>query len=95
MSHETLFVERAGAILTVTLNRPKQLNAINRVMAQELDDLARSLEADRAVHVVIITGAGDRAFLAGADITEFQPRRKKAVLLAGASPAWGIVGAPQ
>jgi len=72
MSHETLFVERAGAILTVTLNRPKQLNAINRVMAQELDDLARSLEADRAVHVVIITGAGDRAFLAGADITEFQ-----------------------
>jgi len=72
MGHETLFVERAGAILTVTLNRPKQLNAINRVMAQELDDLARSLEADRAVHVVIITGAGDRAFLAGADITEFQ-----------------------
>jgi enoyl-CoA hydratase len=72
MTRETLLVDQDGAIVTVTLNRPKQLNAINRTMVRELDDLARSLEEDRGARVVIVTGAGDRAFLAGADIAEFQ-----------------------
>jgi 1,4-dihydroxy-2-naphthoyl-CoA synthase len=58
MTRETLVVEQDGAILTVTLNRPKQLNTINRLMVRELDDLARSLEEDRSARVVIVTGAG-------------------------------------
>lgn len=72
MTFETLLVERDGMLVTVTLNRPKQLNAINRTMVRELDELASALEADGGVRVVIFTGAGDRAFLAGADISEFQ-----------------------
>jgi len=72
MTFETLLVERDGMLVTVTLNRPKQLNAINRTMVRELDDLAAGLETDAAARVVIFTGAGDRAFLAGADVGEFQ-----------------------
>src|SRR3972149_6265661 len=44
MAFETLLVEREGAVVTVTLNRPKQLNAINRTMVRELDELAAGLE---------------------------------------------------
>ena len=69
---DTLLVERDGGLVTVTLDRPKQLNAINRTMARELDELAAALETDPAARVVVLTGAGDRAFLAGADIGEFQ-----------------------
>ncbi len=72
MTFETLLVERDGALVTVTLNRPRQLNALSQVMVRELDGLAADLEGDRAARVVIFTGAGDRAFLAGADIGEFQ-----------------------
>jgi enoyl-CoA hydratase len=69
---DTLLVERDGGLVTVTLNRPKQLNAINRIMVRELDELAAALETDPDARVVVLTGAGDRAFLAGADIGEFQ-----------------------
>jgi enoyl-CoA hydratase len=72
MTFETLLVTRDGALVTVTLNRPRQLNAINATMVRELDQLAAGLEIDGTAHVVIFTGAGDRAFLAGADIGEFQ-----------------------
>jgi enoyl-CoA hydratase len=72
MAYETLLVDRDGAIVLVTLNRPKQLNAINQTMVGELDDLATGLERDAGARVVIVTGAGERAFLAGADISEFQ-----------------------
>jgi enoyl-CoA hydratase len=72
MPFETLQVARDGGIVTATLNRPKQLNAINGAMVRELDALAAELETDPAARVVIFTGAGDRAFLAGADISEFQ-----------------------
>ncbi|MGH2670491.1 MAG: enoyl-CoA hydratase-related protein [bacterium] len=72
MAFETLQVAREKRIVTVTLNRPKQLNAINQTMTRELDQLAADLEADADAGVVIFTGAGERAFLAGADITEFQ-----------------------
>ncbi|HSE96121.1 MAG TPA: enoyl-CoA hydratase-related protein [Methylomirabilota bacterium] len=72
MTFETLVLARDGGVVTVTLSRPKQLNAINGAMVRELDALAADLEADPAARVVIFTGAGDRAFLAGADIGEFQ-----------------------
>jgi len=72
MTFETLLVEQDGGLVTATLNRPKQLNAINATMVRELDALAARLETDPGARVVIFTGAGDRAFLAGADISEFQ-----------------------
>ena len=67
---ETLLLERADGIAVVTVNRPKVLNALN---AQTLDELRRcvlALRGDDAVRCVIITGAGDKAFVAGADINE-------------------------
>src|SRR4051812_23567963 len=70
MSFENLLVERHGAIVTVTLNRPKVLNALN---AQTLDELGRvfdDVRHDAEVRVVILTGAGEKAFVAGADINE-------------------------
>jgi enoyl-CoA hydratase len=76
MAFETLLVEQDGGLAIVTLNRPRQLNALNRAMVRELDELAGRFEAGfqdaRSPRVVIFTGAGDRAFMAGADITEFQ-----------------------
>ena len=70
MPYETLLVDRDGPVAIVTLNRPKVLNALN---AQVLDELARAmkeLDADSAVRAVIITGTGEKAFAAGADIGE-------------------------
>ena len=67
---ETLLVERADAVATVTVNRPKVLNALN---SQTLDELRRTvlaLKHDPAVRAVILTGAGEKSFVAGADINE-------------------------
>src|SRR5262245_43073667 len=70
MAFDTLLFERDGAVATITINRPTVLNALN---APTLDDLRRAileLKADEAIRVVILTGAGDKAFVAGADINE-------------------------
>ena len=70
MAFETLLVERDGPVAIVTVNRPKVLNALNETVLSELSKVFDELEADRSVLAVIITGAGDRAFVAGADIGE-------------------------
>jgi len=70
MAFDNLLLERDGAVATITINRPKVLNALN---APTLDDLRRAileLKADDGIRVVIITGAGDKSFVAGADINE-------------------------
>src|SRR5688572_15747946 len=70
MSYESLLIESAGGVATVTVNRPKVLNALNQ---QTLSELARAfdeLEADSSVRLLIVTGAGEKAFVAGADINE-------------------------
>ena len=67
---ENILVERDGGVATVTINRPKVLNALS---TQTLDELRRAILAlkyDDGVRVVIITGAGDKSFIAGADINE-------------------------
>jgi enoyl-CoA hydratase len=61
----------AGGIATITLNRPEKLNAINHAMRRGLEAAVARVRGDAAVRAVVITGAGDRAFCAGADVTEF------------------------
>lgn len=72
---DALLVERAGAVATLTLNRPERRNAISYAMWLRLPDLLAGLDADDAVRVVIVTGAGEQAFSAGADIKDFEETR--------------------
>lgn len=71
----SILVERKENIATVTLNRPEARNAINSQMWAELLDLARALDNDNSVRVIIFRGAGEGAFSAGADIREFETAR--------------------
>ena len=73
--HGYILLRRAPPIATVTINRPKQRNAISFAMWTELTGLLRRLDADRDVRCVVITGAGDTAFSAGADIGDFDEYR--------------------
>lgn len=70
MPYETLLLEVQDSIATLTLNRPKVLNALNDQLFRELDAALDALAADDAVRVVILTGSGEKAFAAGADIQE-------------------------
>lgn len=67
---ETLLVERDGPVVILTANRPKVLNALNATMVGELERATRELAHDSSVRCLILTGAGDKAFIAGADISE-------------------------
>ncbi len=72
MEFETILFEKDGAIATVTINRPKVLNALNR---DTLEDLARCFQViadDSTIRVVILTGSGEKSFVAGADIAYMQ-----------------------
>ena len=70
MSFDNLLVERDDAVLTVTVNRPKVLNALNAQTLAELNRVMDEAAQDAAVRVVILTGAGEKSFVAGADINE-------------------------
>lgn len=61
-------VEQNDAVLTVTLNRPEKLNAVTPAMSAELERIAHAANADDSVRVLVLTGAGERAFCAGSDI---------------------------
>lgn len=67
-------VERHGAVALVTINRPDKRNALDDATRRQLLDALDALRRDRGIRVVVLTGAGDKAFIAGADIREFQDR---------------------
>ena len=72
---DPILVSRDGPIATVVLNRPDRLNALNKAMWRGLGESMRVLSADDALRCVVVRGAGDKAFAAGADIAEFARER--------------------
>jgi enoyl-CoA hydratase len=72
MSYENLVIEDRGAVRWITVNRPDKLNALDQRTMTELDAAVSAAAEDDAVHALVLTGAGDKAFVAGADISELQ-----------------------
>ena len=70
MEYEHILVDVEDGVATITLNRPAQLNAMNRKLGSELHDAVKQAEADDQIGCLVITGAGERAFSAGGDIKE-------------------------
>src|SRR5260370_10973753 len=70
MGYENILYEKKDGIAYITFNRPKVLNALNRKTVEELQHALLDARSDQAVRVLILTGAGEKAFVAGADISE-------------------------
>ena len=71
---ETILVEREGRVAILTINRPDKLNALNQQVRDEMLEILAGIETDDGVGVVVLTGAGEKSFIAGADIGEFAGR---------------------
>ena len=71
MNYENVLINTEGSIQTITINRPSKLNALNKTTIEELSAALQIAEEDNALRVIILTGAGEKAFVAGADISEF------------------------
>ena len=72
MAYQNILLEREGQIAILTINRPDKLNALNYDTLTEIQDVINSLRDDDSLRGLIITGAGHKAFVAGADISEFK-----------------------
>jgi enoyl-CoA hydratase len=72
--YQYILVERDDSVGIATLNRPKELNALNTQLIGELADALEEFDRDEAIRCIVITGAGDRAFAAGADIKEMSDK---------------------
>jgi enoyl-CoA hydratase len=71
MNFENILIERKEKLAILTINRPTKLNALNKNTIAELHEAFKALEIDATVKAIIITGSGEKAFVAGADISEF------------------------
>ena len=71
MTFENILLSQKEALAIITINRPKKLNALNKATIEELHEAFQVLAKDSSVKVIVITGSGEKAFVAGADITEF------------------------
>ena len=74
MSYETVLVEQRDAVTLITLNRPQALNALSSQVLAELTQVFAAFQADDSQKCAVITGSGDKAFAAGADIKEMQQK---------------------
>lgn len=83
MGYENLLFEKSGGIGILTINRPKVLNALNKATMVEIKDVIEKISGDPEVAVLVITGSGEKSFVAGADIAEMQS------LSAMAGRGWG------
>ncbi|HLV93219.1 MAG TPA: enoyl-CoA hydratase-related protein [Aequorivita sp.] len=71
MNFDNLLFDTQDGIATITINRPSKLNALNRETIQELHEAFKAADEDKDIKVIVVTGSGDKAFVAGADISEF------------------------
>jgi enoyl-CoA hydratase len=88
---DRLLVEVTGPVATVTFNNPSKHNALSADMRAALPGLLRALNADAEVRVIVMTGAGDKAFTSGADISEFSEQRTSSAARASYDRAWAAV----
>ncbi len=86
MAYENINYTVENGIATIAINRPKALNALNLATLTELKDVVEKIAVDKAIQVVIITGAGEKSFVAGADIVEMSTKN------AVEGRVWGQVG---
>ena len=86
MDYQNILFAVEDGIATITINRPKALNALNQATVSELKDVVEKIAADKAIKVVIITGAGAKSFVAGADIKEMASKN------AAEGREWGQFG---
>ena len=77
MPYDTIIFEINKEIAIIRLNRPEKLNALNKKMLDELDDCIKNIETNNAIYGLIITGSGNKAFAAGADISELHECNKQ------------------
>ena len=85
--YQHILVERNEPIGIVTLNRPKELNALNFSLVGELVEALEELDRDQTIRCIVITGAGEKAFAAGADIKEMSDKSPIDMML-GKFEAW-------
>jgi enoyl-CoA hydratase len=81
--YQDILVERNEPIGIVTLNRPKELNALNFSLIGELVDALKELDRDQTIRCIVITGAGEKAFAAGADIKEMSDKSPIHMMIGG------------
>lgn len=88
--YTSILVEREQKVGIITLNRPKELNALNFQLVSELADALEEFDRDEAIGCIILTGAGEKAFAAGADIKEMADK-SPVDMLTGGFEAWGRI----
>lgn len=91
MADQYILVERDAPIAVVTLNRPDKLNALSTALMTELADALEQLDGDQAIRCIVLTGAGDKAFAAGAGIAEMSNKGAIDMVSSANTEAWARI----